>query len=272
VNAAAGPGPRIAMQFAPAPGVRGVTVARLESEGHLYRVVAQRQASMLHLEGRSHWTMRGARHQSGPGTIDVKFPGELYLEQARFGRARLQVVLFDDALVEEARATLGRAPAPPAHNAFASGDPRVRAIRALHAALLDGPAREDQVCLALASLVELTSAPEGQGGRLQGRAAVRRARALLDGQLAETISLDALAAHARLDKFRLCRAFRDEVGLPPHAYVTHRRVSAAMELLARGEPQAEVAARVGLYDQSQLHRHFKRIVGVTPGAYARAVR
>ena len=43
-------------------------------------------------------------------------------------------------------------------------------------------------------------------------------------------------------------------------------------LLARGVPQAEVAARVGLYDQSQLHRHFKRIAGVTPGAYARAAR
>ena len=36
-------------------------------------------------------------------------------------------------------------------------------------------------------------------------------------------------------------------------------------------PQAEVAATVGLYDQSLLHRHFKRILGVTPGAFARAV-
>jgi len=62
------------------------------------------------------------------------------------------------------------------------------------------------------------------------------------------------------------------MGLPPHAYVTHRRVSVAQDLLAHGLSQAEVAARVGLYDQSQLHRHFKRIVGVTPGAYARAMR
>jgi AraC-like DNA-binding protein len=62
------------------------------------------------------------------------------------------------------------------------------------------------------------------------------------------------------------------VGLPLHAYVTHRRISSAQVLLARGLSQAEVAASVGLYDQSQLHRHFKRIVGVTPGAYAHAVR
>jgi AraC-like DNA-binding protein len=101
---------------------------------------------------------------------------------------------------------------------------------------------------------------------------VKRARVLLDARFTETVSLDELAAHARLDKFRLCRAFRDEVGLPPHAYVTHRRIGLAGALLARGIAQAEVAKRVGLYDQSQLHRHFKRISGVTPGEYVRALR
>ncbi|NUP09742.1 MAG: helix-turn-helix domain-containing protein [Polyangiaceae bacterium] len=64
-----------------------------------------------------------------------------------------------------------------------------------------------------------------------------------------------------------CRAFREQVGLPPHAYVTHRRVTLAQSPLARGLPQAEVAASVGFYDQSLLHRHFKRIVGLTPGAF-----
>jgi AraC-like DNA-binding protein len=34
--------------------------------------------------------------------------------------------------------------------------------------------------------------------------------------------------------------------------------------------QTEVAARVGFYDQSLLHRHFKRILGFTPGAFVRA--
>ncbi|MEO7108919.1 MAG: helix-turn-helix transcriptional regulator [Polyangiaceae bacterium] len=101
-------------------------------------------------------------------------------------------------------------------------------------------------------------------------AAVTRARALLDERFTETIDLDALAAHARLDKFRLCRAFREQVGLPPHAYVTHRRVARAQDLLARGMSQAEVAASVGFYDQSLMHRHFKRIVRLTPGAFARA--
>jgi AraC-like DNA-binding protein len=58
--------------------------------------------------------------------------------------------------------------------------------------------------------------------------------------------------------------------MPPHAYVTHRRVARAQALLARGMPQAEVAASVGFYDQSLMHRHFKRILRLTPGAFARA--
>ena len=38
---------------------------------------------------------------------------------------------------------------------------------------------------------------------------------------------------------------------------------------AAGVKPSEVAPRVGLCDQSQLNRHFRRIVGTTPGAYAR---
>jgi len=156
-------------------------------------------------------------------------------------------------------------------------DGRVQPLVRLHRALRDEASTRERLAQAsteaLAALVELTSLPRaGSDEAFKWRDAVRRARARLDGQLTESVTLDELAAHARLDKFRLCRAFREQVGLSPYAYLTHRRISLAQELLARGLSQAEVAARVGLYDQSQLHRHFKRIVGVTPGAYARAVR
>jgi AraC-like DNA-binding protein len=35
-------------------------------------------------------------------------------------------------------------------------------------------------------------------------------------------------------------------------------------------PPAEVAAEAGFADQAHLGRHFKRVVGVPPGAYQRA--
>ena len=99
-----------------------------------------------------------------------------------------------------------------------------------------------------------------------------RAREVLHDCLREGVTLESLAQQVGLNKFHLCRAFRDEVGLPPYAYLTHLRVARARRLLARGLGPAEVALEVGLYDQSQLNRHFKRIVGVTPGQFVRAVR
>ena len=258
--------------------VRGVAVARFTSRVHLSRSVPEHFATVLHLEGRSEWTRGGhARWSTAPGTVGLKVPGELYAERARRGRARFQVVLFDDALVADARAALARPFAIPEQYALEPGDARARPLVTLHRRLLDDAATaaelEQDACAAIAALVELTSVP--RGARLPRSAcsvAVARARALLDERVGESVTLDELAAHARLDKYRLCRAFRDEVGLPPHAYVTHRRVCRAQELLARGLSQAEVAVNVGFYDQSQLHRHFKRILGLTPGAFARAVR
>ena len=47
------------------------------------------------------------------------------------------------------------------------------------------------------------------------------------------------------------------------------RVTQAKKLLSMAMPIAEVAVETGFSDQSHLHRHFKRIVGVTPGQYIR---
>ena len=255
----------------------GVTVGQFRSDGHLFTCVTDRYATALHLSGRSEWSLRGARWSSGPGTIDVKVPGEVFAEHARRGLRRFQVVLFDASMVDEARATLDCTLSAPKENALRAQDPRVAPLAALHRLLLRDDASpaelEGASCDALRALCELTTARRDPSRpRSAWVTAVTRARELLDARFTETIALNELAAHARLDKFRLCRAFRDEVGLPPHAYVTHRRIGLAGALLARGVPQAEIAARVGLYDQSQLHRHFKRITGVTPGEYARAAR
>jgi AraC-like DNA-binding protein len=56
--------------------------------------------------------------------------------------------------------------------------------------------------------------------------------------------------------------------MPPHTYLTHLRIQRAKQLLAKGMRASEVASTVGLYDQSQLTRHFRRIVGTTPARYA----
>ena len=64
------------------------------------------------------------------------------------------------------------------------------------------------------------------------------------------------------------RAFRKEVGLPPHEFLTQVRIRRAMKLLLRGLPIAEVALETGFVDQSHLTNRFKRLVGTTPKQFA----
>lgn len=75
-----------------------------------------------------------------------------------------------------------------------------------------------------------------------------------------------------MSPFHLARSFTAHTGVAPHAYQLHLRVGRARALLAEGAAPAEVATRTGFCDQSHLGRHFRRLVGVTPGAYARGAR
>jgi len=62
----------------------------------------------------------------------------------------------------------------------------------------------------------------------------------------------------------LVRSFTAAFGLPPHLYLTGRRVDRARKLLLTGQPAAEVAAAAGFHDQPHMIRHFRRHLGATP--------
>ncbi|BAZ17805.1 AraC family transcriptional regulator [Calothrix sp. NIES-4071] len=81
------------------------------------------------------------------------------------------------------------------------------------------------------------------------------------------VSLEQLVELTNLNRFYLIRLFRNAVGLPPYAYLTQIRVERAKQLLREGKSIADVAFTVGMSDQSHLSRHFKRIVGISPGLY-----
>ncbi len=93
--------------------------------------------------------------------------------------------------------------------------------------------------------------------------------AILVGSDIPLLSADHLAEAAGTRPFRLIRAFKRQHGLPPHAYLTQLRVRRARDMIAAGCPPALAAAEVGFADQSHLNRHFKRILGITPGRYGR---
>ncbi|MCX4693487.1 AraC family transcriptional regulator [Streptomyces sp. NBC_01408] len=105
-----------------------------------------------------------------------------------------------------------------------------------------------------------------------------RLRELLDARVAEGITLEEAAAELgrasgdRCHPTHLIRSFRRAYGLPPHAYLTGRRVEVARRLLLAGMRPAEAATAAGFYDQAHLARHFGRHVGTSPGRFARSGR
>ncbi|WP_442813236.1 helix-turn-helix domain-containing protein [Streptomyces sp. NBC_01244] len=102
-----------------------------------------------------------------------------------------------------------------------------------------------------------------------GPGLARSLRELLDERAAGGLSLEEAAGLLQAHPAHLVRAFSAAFGIAPHQYLVSRRVSLARRLLLDGRPAAEVAAAAGFYDQSHFTRHFKRVVGTTPGRYAR---
>jgi AraC-like DNA-binding protein len=102
---------------------------------------------------------------------------------------------------------------------------------------------------------------------------LRRVRDHIDSHLEDHISLEVLAADARLSLYHFARAFRQSMGISPHRYVIQQRVKKAQRLLAQTDlPLANIAVAVGFADQSHFSRQFHRLVGTTPSGFRRAQR
>jgi AraC-like DNA-binding protein len=102
--------------------------------------------------------------------------------------------------------------------------------------------------------------------------AIQRARRYIEECFSQGIRLNQLADHVSLSPYYLLRAFRAEVGMPPHAYLESVRIRQAQRLIEAGKPLAEVAVEAGFSSQSHLTHRFKQIIGVTPGQYAQQRR
>ena len=102
---------------------------------------------------------------------------------------------------------------------------------------------------------------------------VRRVTDHIEEHLSSTIRLQDLAGIARLSHSHFCRAFKESLGHPAHAYVMRRRVHRAQGLmLTTTEPLSQIAALCGMADQAHFCKLFRRLVGESPNAWRRARR
>lgn len=97
---------------------------------------------------------------------------------------------------------------------------------------------------------------------------VQQAKDYIEANLSAPLSLETIARAAGTSPFHFARGFKATTGLPPHRYVTQRRVERAKLLLAQTElPVSDVASLLGLENQSHFTAQFRKLVGCTPGRF-----
>jgi AraC family transcriptional regulator len=103
--------------------------------------------------------------------------------------------------------------------------------------------------------------------------APRRLKRVLDcmeARLAEPITLDDLADSAGMSRFHFSRVFRAETGVPPYAYLLHRRAERAKTLLRETHASLpEVMERTGFSSPTRFAANFRRATGRSPAQYRR---
>jgi AraC-like DNA-binding protein len=243
------------------PGLRAfrTTIRSLRSGIKLYYAVGRVERGTLE------WWGRGKVWRSETGSVQIKEIGDVHRDIAHDGATTYTAVALPSDEIERVRAE-GKVVAIP-H--FDAGDERAAPFHRLLDAIGAGA---DRLTIEVSLAEAVTAFAHFGNAKPDHTRPVRRAMEYLRGHLSDPITLDDLGKYAALDKFHLCRAFRAQIGMPPHAYLTHLRILRARELLSAGVRASEVAPRVGIYDQSQLTRHFRRIVGTTPARFGSAQR
>ncbi|WP_328958197.1 GlxA family transcriptional regulator [Kitasatospora purpeofusca] len=86
--------------------------------------------------------------------------------------------------------------------------------------------------------------------------------------LAEPLTLEGLARHARVSARTFSRRFVEDTGYTPMQWVLRARVDLARELLERTDLGVEqIADRAGLGTGANLRLHFHRVLGTSPTEY-----
>lgn len=234
------------------------------------------------LAGAEAFHYKGARHIAPAGSVVAVNPDELHDGRPEGDSFAYRMLYPSIELVQGIADEIGGRPAGfPAFGQPVITDAEVavglsRAHGLMEAQALKGADRlavDQAFTAAMTPLICRHSHSDIRGRRLGREAApIRRARQLADDWYMQDLTLDQLAGAAGLSRFYFLRAFRREVGVTPHAYLTGRRIAAAKLLLDGELPLSEVALACGFYDQSHFTRSFKGCTGVTPGQYRRGSR
>lgn len=99
-----------------------------------------------------------------------------------------------------------------------------------------------------------------------------RVRDYIETHLTESLSIEELAGLVHLSPFHFSRAFKQSLGLPPHRFITARRMERAKERLREREPSVtKIGFDLGFSDTSSFTAAFRRETGLSPTEFRRAL-
>jgi AraC family transcriptional regulator len=108
-----------------------------------------------------------------------------------------------------------------------------------------------------------------RGGGLACQQA-KRALDHIEAHLGSQIEIQEIAKLVALSRSHFSRIFKRCVGFSPRAYISARRVEQAKLMMrCTSERLSDIAVVCGFADQPHLNRHFRRIVGMSPGLWRR---
>ncbi len=100
---------------------------------------------------------------------------------------------------------------------------------------------------------------------------LRRVAHYIQQNLDKDLPLAELAAVVYMSPYHFARLFKCSTGEPPHRFVVRQRITHAQSCLtAEGLSIAQVARMAGFRTPSHFTTVFRRVLGVTPGAYRAA--
>jgi AraC-like DNA-binding protein len=127
---------------------------------------------------------------------------------------------------------------------------------------------------AASSMSLLTDLQSGTPRRARGRQIClavwqrRKLEGFLAAHLSERLTIPTLARHIGISPSHFHRAFKASFGATPRVHVEHLRLKRAQELmLTTNMPLAEISVAVGLSDQAQLCKLFRRAFCQSPARW-----
>lgn len=95
----------------------------------------------------------------------------------------------------------------------------------------------------------------------------------IEGSPEEPLTLADLARAVAMSPYHFLRTFRAVTGVTPHQFILGQRLRLAAARLTQTTDQiSDIALAAGFGDLSTFNRRFRRIMGMTPGAWRQRVK